>query len=575
MSEADDGGDAHGHDGHDGPDIDTAEVEPAVGDVAIDESVTAGTALLFFVLGEVGALVFYMYVSRPMWFFLDEWDFLANRTAFNLHDLFLPHNEHLVALPVLVYRGLWWLFGLRTYRPYQLVIVLLHLALCLLVRTVMRRVGVRPWTATLVASILVFFGSGYQNIVLPFQITLVGSVVFGLVHLLLAGHEGPWDRRDSLGLAAGLGALLCSGVGVSMVIAVGVAVLISRGWRPALLHTLPLAAIYGVWFVAIGHEGYTRATKHGGPADIARFVRVTVADTFDAIGHFRGVGVVLGALIVVGLVLAWRPLPAAELRSRAAAPFGLLIGAFSLLCITGFGRAGQSSITENSRYLHLVAAMLLPALAVAADAVMRRWRVAAPAVAVVLLVGIPGNLNVIAKYMHKPVVVKQVEYRNLILSLPRVAAAKEVPRDTIPEHELAHFVTIGWLLDGAASGRIPKPAHISPADEAMDTIRLSLKQSPVFVAPDEVCVGLAFTPLVFHLQTGQTILVHSAGKQARIVLPTPEPGDPFPFFPITVEGPLMTAQRPVAFRIVKGGPGSSSVCAQRDLVNAARIAAQR
>ena len=92
---------------------------------------------------------------------------------------------------MLVYRALWWVFGLHSYRPYQVVIVLLHLGAALLVRMVMRRVGVRPWTATIVACILVFFGSGYQNIVFPFQMTLVGSLVFGLVHLLLATHDGP------------------------------------------------------------------------------------------------------------------------------------------------------------------------------------------------------------------------------------------------------------------------------------------------------------------------------------------------------------------------------------------------
>src|SRR6187402_542689 len=92
---------------------------------ARDDSVTAGTALFVFVLAELVALVFYMSISRPMWFFLDEWDFLANRTAFNLHDLFVPHNEHWVTLPALAYRGLWWVFGLNTYRPYQLVIVVM------------------------------------------------------------------------------------------------------------------------------------------------------------------------------------------------------------------------------------------------------------------------------------------------------------------------------------------------------------------------------------------------------------------------------------------------------------------
>ena len=178
-----------------------------------------------------------------MWFYLDEWDFLADRTAFNVGDLFRAHNEHWVTLPVLAYRGLWWVFGLNSYRPYQVVIILLHLLAAFLVRSVMRRVGVRPWTATVVASVLVFFGSGYQNIVLPFQMTLVGALVFGLVYLLLATHDGPFDRRDLFGWLAGLASIMCSGVGVSMVIAVGLAVLLMRGWRLALVHTVPLRGV--------------------------------------------------------------------------------------------------------------------------------------------------------------------------------------------------------------------------------------------------------------------------------------------------------------------------------------------
>jgi len=74
-------------------------------------------AFIAFIGAELVALLFYMTISRPMWFYLDEWDFLANRTGGNLHDLFRAHNEHWVTLPVLVYRGMWWVFGLHSYRP--------------------------------------------------------------------------------------------------------------------------------------------------------------------------------------------------------------------------------------------------------------------------------------------------------------------------------------------------------------------------------------------------------------------------------------------------------------------------
>ena len=140
-----------------------------------------------------------------MWFFLDEWDFLANRTGCNLARPVRGAQRALGdAARSSCTAGMWCVFGLNSYRPYQLLIVLAapRRARCSS-RTVMRRVGVRPWTATIVAAVFVFFGSGYQNIVLPFQMTLVGSLVFGLVHLLLATHDGDRWRPARLARARG------------------------------------------------------------------------------------------------------------------------------------------------------------------------------------------------------------------------------------------------------------------------------------------------------------------------------------------------------------------------------------
>src|SRR4029077_2625645 len=150
------------------------------------------------------------------WFWADDWDFLAARTGGNLGDLFRPHYQHWTTLPILAYRLLWTIFGIRHYVPYQLLVIALHLVAALLLRTVMQRAGVRPWLATLIAGAFVFFGSGAENILIAFQITFVGSLVFGLAQLLLADHDGPVNRRDWLGLLAGLAALMCSGVGITM-----------------------------------------------------------------------------------------------------------------------------------------------------------------------------------------------------------------------------------------------------------------------------------------------------------------------------------------------------------------------
>ena len=168
-----------------------------------------------------------------------------------------PHVQHWTTFGILVYRALWSLVGIRHYWPYQLCVVTLHLAAAVLLRVVMRRAGVGPWIATAAASLFVVFGSGRQDIVVGFQIAFTGALTFGLAHMLLADHDGPFDRRDFFGIGFGLLALMCSAVGVTMAIAALIAVLVRRGWRMALAHTAPLAAVFVLWS-ALSDETRTR-----------------------------------------------------------------------------------------------------------------------------------------------------------------------------------------------------------------------------------------------------------------------------------------------------------------------------
>ena len=145
-------------------------------------------------------------------------------------------------------------FGLRSYLPYQLLAIGLHLAAAALLRVIMRRAGVSPWIATAAAGLYVLFGSGSQDILVAFQITFTGALVFGLMQLLLADHDGGIDRRDALGLLAGLAALLCSDVAIAMIATVGIACLLRKRWLAALFHTAPLASIYLAWLAGFGRH---------------------------------------------------------------------------------------------------------------------------------------------------------------------------------------------------------------------------------------------------------------------------------------------------------------------------------
>jgi hypothetical protein len=542
-------------------------------------------ACLAFAVVEAVALPVYMLLGRGMWFWHDEWDFLAARSAGDLGDLFRPHgNVHLMTLPILVYRMMWNVWGITTYLPYQLLIVVLHLVCALLIRTVMRRIGVRPWTATVVASLFVFFGAGSQNILWPVAISWVGAVVFGLAHLLLADHDGPFDRRDLLGLLAGVAALLCSAVGIAMVLAVGVAMFMRRGWRIALIHTVPLGLLYVLWWATLARSSYelARQANPTSPSQVIRFIPDTVANTFRALGQVSGVGILLGFLLLVGLGLAWRSLSRDELRARAAVPVALTVAALVFLGLTGFGRgATGAGASERGRYLYVVAALLLPALAVAADAVIRRWVALAPVVLALFVVGIPGNLHAAVDYAQEQRATSQL-FRRTQLTLPRLPLAQQVPRSHIPQTgPHYYYVTIGWLLDGVASGRIPEPRVITRAGVATDKLRLSLSRyaKPIAQLDSNACVSLhgsqSQREIELRLDTGQQMRVNHA-----VIRLVPASGPTDPAFPLELDGrsgvaSTVAIRNGTAFRVQSESvvATDAQVCAPRGAFNGAAVPA--
>ena len=386
--------------------------EPAV---SARRGVDVATLVFFAVL--VVALVLFLVFGRAQWFFLDDWDFLADRNAHGLDDLFRPHNEHLSTLPILVYRALWRVFGLRTYVPYQLLAILLHLTTAALIRVVMRRAGVNPWIATAAASLFALYGAGDRDILSAFQMTWGASLVLGLTHLILADHDGPIVRRDVVGLVAGFAGMLCSGVAVTMILVVGLSTLVRRGWRAAVFHTAPLGVLYLGWWFAFARDRYSQA--RGSPGDVLRFVWIGLRTTFREMGQLPGVGLALGVVLVTGLVVAWRALAWNDFRRRAAAPAALLVGAVVSLAVAGVGRVAffGPDFARQSRYLHVAAALCLPAIAVAVDALLRRWRAVGVVAAALVVVGIPGNVDLIVDYETRWQCC--LGQKDLILALPQ------------------------------------------------------------------------------------------------------------------------------------------------------------
>lgn len=421
--------------------------------------------------------------GRYHWFFRDDFEFLANRGG-RVPDLLAPHGgSHWVAVPRLIYFVLWQGFGLTTYLPYQACVVALHLGAAGMLRAVMRRAGVGAWLATAAASVMILFGPGAQNIVWAFQVSFTGSLAYGLAHLLLADHDGPFGRRDLLGLGFGLLAVTSSGVGVTMVAVVGLAVLLRRGWRVAFAHTVPLAAVYGLWLV-VADARTTTPFGRPSPEALATWVRDTQVGVFDGMAHFAVLAWLFVAIMAAGLVAMlgpWREQSRSALRTRLAMPVSLFLGGFLFAATSGLGRwyTGEQG-ARASRYVYLGAALTLPLLAVTAQALARRWRWATPVLVVLIALPIPFNLGGFEPTVFGPNYMDQ--RRDILTTAVRMPFARKVPSDVqpVPDAFASDQVTMGFLLTAERNGDLdPSTRNIGPKTRDEFRVRLGVAARPV------------------------------------------------------------------------------------------------
>jgi hypothetical protein len=525
----------------------------------------ARAALLTFIVFELAMVPLLLHWGRKWWFWADDWDFLAARTGGNLGDLFRPHYQHWTTLPILAYRLLWVLFGIRHYVPYQLLLITLHLTAALLLRAVMVRAGTRPWMATLVAGVFVVFGAGAENIVVAFQITFVGALVFGLAQLLLADHDGPIDRRDAWALLAGLAGLMCSGVAIGMVLVVGLAMQLRRGWRVAALQTAPLAVVYIVWYalspVGPGAGGY----RSQSPGQVVQFVGIGIGSGFGRLAQLPFVGILLAAVLVAGIGVAVHQVGPGVVRGRFAVPLALLAGAFLFLVVTGLVRSGVPATNiingkgperaRQSRYVYIVAALALPALAIAADAIARRWRALTIPVVVLLLVGVPGNIRDLRTYANHSQY-DRAAFRAEVLEAPRLPLARRLPRFIEPALPYAFYgLTLGWLLDSEPSGRIPAPPRLTASDISTQTLYLGLQRG--FVPTHAACRRVPRTERVvlkvfekFTLVSGRVRIEYVPPTGARSLPMVVQPG----WTMVTFTGPLPVEIQPLLQPVRLCGP---------------------
>jgi hypothetical protein len=209
----------------------------------------------------LGAAVMLAVAQWGVTYFQDTWAFLLDRQDFSAHSIFVPHNEHIVVIPVLITKVLLAVFGMGSNTPEQVAMALTLFAAAILLFFYVRR-RVDPWIAALAATLLLFLGSAWPVLIWPFENEFTIPVVFGLAMLLMLDRDDA--RGDAWACAALLVAILSGSLGLSFIVAAAVNVFLSRkerGWRRAYVFAVPLL-VYLAWYAGWGHEAEKHLTLH-------------------------------------------------------------------------------------------------------------------------------------------------------------------------------------------------------------------------------------------------------------------------------------------------------------------------
>jgi hypothetical protein len=202
-----------------------------------------------------------LHYGSGLTFFQDSWEFLMNRRDPSAATLLDPHNEHIVLLPVLITQLSLRLFGMSSMTPELVLLVALQLGVAgLLFVYARRRLG--PWPALFAATLLLFLGPAWQDLLWPFQVGFVGASAFGLAALLaLENEDERWDQAACAFLAISIG---FSSLGIAYAVACAVNVCRrrgERGLRRAYVFSLPLL-LYAAWYAGWGHDAENSFSAH-------------------------------------------------------------------------------------------------------------------------------------------------------------------------------------------------------------------------------------------------------------------------------------------------------------------------
>ncbi len=318
----------------------------------------AGETWIFAIAAALAGVVL-LGLGQGLTFFADEWAVIEGRSL-DLDGFLRPFNEHWLGATIVVYRLMLSGFGLGTYVPYLVLLVALHLVVASEVFVLVRR-SAGPVAGLAAGILILFFGSGFENLFWAMQIGFVGAAALGFGAMLLL--DGTPDRAHGIAATGFLTvAVATSGMGLVFVAAVGLELLADRSRRRFVYAAAIPAAIYLAWYVALGRTGVATARNPFTLEALGQVPGFVLQGLGAAGGAITGLGPIVGlavplvvAVVVVGRLATGRGLPARTV--------GCLGGIVVLYVLTGLVRAQLvADAALYTRYTYFAGPLLLVAL---------------------------------------------------------------------------------------------------------------------------------------------------------------------------------------------------------------------
>jgi hypothetical protein len=432
------------------------------------------------------AFVVALAAGHGLTFYWDEWAFISSGDDWSLNAFLRPHNEHWSTGALLIFKPLFAIFGLRSYVPYQIALVALHVvvagALFVLVR---REAGAH--VGLLSGALFLFLGSGGANLIWPALIGWNVAAASGAWALVFALEPNRMRRPWLIALLLII-SVAASGVGLAFLAAVAVVALTTAERRRQMWVIAPAVAAYGAWFALYGRSAISAsALSLTTLRDLPAYVAAGVGN---AMGRVTGWGDEPGLVlaVLVAVATAWRLLSAGPLMIGALAA---VVGLLAQFFITGIARAQLGPDQAAAAHYVYVAAFFLLLLigswlSLLRIGGVRRQQLVVLAALTVFALG--ANLAALA-YSRSSFLAAANETRAAITVLTRFGGTPGIPADRgiFPEPGSAQLNAI-FARHGSPLSDVLAPAP-APTTDALDRALFQAVKPDLTVKPSELPTG--------------------------------------------------------------------------------------